>query len=128
MSAKAKLIYEAMDEIYREFGKHGMPMDLIKELMSKMYDAGKIETPDEDAARWRMFVLHFGDRHARHVRNVHFAPKVRFTPDPEEPQSFISLGSEWRLDCMWTERTGAADTFPKFIDLMLATRRTKENE
>jgi len=130
MSAKAKLMYEAMDEIYKEFGKRGIPMDLIKDLLSKMYDAGSIETPDQDAARWRMFVNHFGDMRARQVRNVAFFPKypARFIPEPDATEYFVSHGAEWRLDCVWTERTGSADTIPKFIDLMLATHRNEENE
>lgn len=132
MSTKGKLIHESMDQIFREARAGGYPsFDTIRVMLSKMYDAGALETPDDDAARWRMLVLHFGDLRARHVRDVPFFPK-RLSLTPFEGNAATSFhcgcGAEWRFDCVWTEGTGSADTIPKFIDLMLAKQRNGEDE
>lgn len=129
MSIKGKLIYEAMDEIYRELGANGgIPMDLIKRLMSRLYDAGKVDSTDDDASRWGMFLMHFGSLRARRVRDVYMPPALPLVPphDRMPPNLSVNRGSEWRLDCAWIERSGEADTIPKFIDLMCAARRAEE--
>lgn len=130
MSNKGKVMHEAMKRLFERTGRLGViDYDLIRDLLAEAYDAGTLAAPDIDAARWRMFCKEFGTYAARQIGRFYLPPlPVRAISFDAADELVVRTGARWRLVCEWAERTGEADTIPKFIDVMLREHRNDSSE
>ena len=129
MMPKANVIEDALEKLCKGRGL-AMSWEGLNELFGGVYDAGKregeMQTADADAARWRTIVRHFGSTKARFDCYVSI-PQRRsheYSWKSGECETF-QRAVRWRLDCIWTDLTGKADTLPAMVDVLLEKEKTQ---
>ncbi|MEI7296616.1 hypothetical protein WCQ02_31120 [Paraburkholderia tropica] len=124
MTARGKIIDDAVWKILGSW-RHSPDPRAIEEIIAGVFDAGRSETPDLDAARWRVLESEFGGLRAKFSGYRAVNPTLPRT-DPFGPTSMSASfysATEWRLDCAWIDVSGSADTIPKIVTQMLGKKR-----
>lgn len=126
MTNRGKTIYDAMIELMGMWARSPLPDETaIQRILATVYEAGQSDTPDLDAARWRLLESELGDVRAT------FNGYRSVTPTAPNPAMFgptsgpidAYKATQWRFECDWVDLSGSADTIPKLITQMVGKKR-----
>jgi hypothetical protein len=126
MTTRGKTIHDALYQLLSVWSRSPLPNEAaIQEILTAVYEAGYADTPDFDAARWRLLESEFGDVRARFNGYRAIAPTIPHLSPFQLMRASLNghQATQWRFECDWVDLSGSADTIPKIVTQMIGKKR-----